>query len=71
LIANETAHRVKCVPRTLYAKLIAGLIAGFGSASLALILRSKLDAGFYITPIIVGLAYGAFMVSGKAFESLK
>ena len=71
IAGNEYSHRSKAIKRSVYAKIALGLLAGFASGLITLILLSQFQGYSIPLALIIGLAYGFFMAKSKAFENVR
>jgi len=74
LIGNELAHRKKGIERNRYGKIALGILTGFMSFLLALLLQQVANLeGFamYGTAVALSLMYSYFMADAKAFEGVR
>jgi len=68
--ANHVAHRVKGIERKGYGTVVVGLISGFASFLLSLMIATKYSAHWVVLGAGVSAFYSYCMANAKAYEDI-
>lgn len=68
---NEIGYRVRKSTRSKYGKLAIGLLSGFVSVILILLIQARIQSYSLFMAVVIGIFYGFLMANGRAFKNIK
>jgi hypothetical protein len=71
LVVNQVAHKKKEVARGKYAVIVVGLISGFASFIITLLLLSTVPLHWAVLGSMVTICYTYIMADAKGFQNIK
>ncbi|HCA26486.1 MAG TPA: hypothetical protein DEP05_02395 [Betaproteobacteria bacterium] len=71
LVTNQMAHRRKGIKRRRYAAVTIGLLSGFASFLIALLLQNVIPIHWAILGAVISVGYAYLMADAKGFGRIK
>jgi len=71
LVTNQIAHRRKEIKRGKCAAIAIGLLSGFTSFLIALLLQNVIPIHWIISGAVISVGYAYIMADAKGFEKIK